>query len=320
MCRELGPPSSLRIEDLPDLEASAGHVVVSVEAAGVNYVDALFIEGTYQIKPPLPFIPGSEIAGTVRSLGREVSALEVGQRVLASVGLGGFATEVAVRAESAVPVPATLDAPRAATFTQSYSTALFALRERAHLVAGETVLVLGGGGGVGLAAIDVARALGATVIATGSNDAKRTAALDAGASVVLDPGTTPLKDRVRELTEGKGADVVIDPVGGSLADPALRSLGYNGRYLVIGFASGTIPSLPLNQVLLRNRQVVGVDWGAWGMSHGAEQRVLLDELLSWVEGGRLHPVGPAIYPLDHVADALDALTHRQIVGKVAVVP
>jgi NADPH2:quinone reductase len=320
LCRELGPPSTLRIEELPDLVAAPGQVIVAVQAAGVNYVDALFIEGRYQIKPALPFVPGSEIAGTVQAVGPDLDSERIGTSVLASVGLGGFASQVALRADAAVERPAELDAPRGATFTQSYATALFSLRERGRLQSGETLLVLGGGGGVGLAAIDVGRSLGASVIATGSSEAKRTAAATAGAAHVLDPGAESLKERVRELTDGRGADMVLDPVGGALAEPALRSLGYDGRYLVIGFASGEIPSLPLNQVLLRNRNVVGVDWGAWALSHGPEQRVLLDELLGWVEAGRLHPVAPTTFALEDVAEALMALTQRRVVGKVAVLP
>ena len=319
VCRELGPPSSLVIEERPDPVAGSGTVVVAVEAAGVNYVDALFIAGRYQIKPALPFTPGSEIAGTVTAVGPDVDAYAVGDRVLASTGLGGFATHAVVPATALSTVPDALDAPRAATFAQSYCTALFALRERGGLRSGETVLVLGGGGGVGLAAIDVATVLGARALAAASTGAKRAAAVAAGARAVIDPGAESLKDRARELAGG-GVDLVLDPVGGDLAEPALRALGDRGRYLVIGFASGTIPSLPLNQVLLRNRSVVGVDWGAWAMGHAAEQAELLAELLGLVAGGRLHPVAPATYPLDQVADALDALTARRAVGKIAVIP
>jgi len=294
--------------------------VVAVEAAGVNYVDALFIEGRYQIIPAFPFTPGSEIAGRVTAVGEGVESVAVGDRVLASTGLGGFATCAVVPAASLHRVPGPLDAPRAATFTQSYCTALFALRARGALAPGETVLVLGGGGGVGLATIDVATALGARVVAVASTEAKRSAALGAGALAAVDPAAENLKVRARELAGGAGVDVVLDPVGGDLAEPALRALGDLGRYLVIGFASGTIPSLPLNQVLLRNRSVVGVDWGAWAMGHGSEQRALLGELLGMVATGRLHPVAPVTFGLDEVAEALETLTARRAVGKVALVP
>jgi NADPH2:quinone reductase len=278
ICRELGPPSSLVIEDRDPLEPGPGRVVVDVEAAGVNYVDALFVQGRYQIKPSLPFTPGSEIAGTVSAVGSGVTTVGVGDRVLASCGLGGFAEQVALAADAVSVIPDSLDSARAATFTQSYCTALFALRDRAGMRPGETVLVLGAGGGVGLATIDVAHALGARSIGGASSPAKRDAAMVAGASAVIDTTTESLKDRARELaaevhalTRGSdlapptGVDVVVDPIGGDLADDALRSLGDGGRYVVIGFAGGSIPSLPLNQVLLRNRTVVGVDWGAWAM-------------------------------------------------------
>jgi NADPH2:quinone reductase len=320
LCRELGPPSSLVIEEVADPVAAQGQVVVDIAAAGVNYVDALFVAGRYQIKPALPFIPGSEIAGVVASTGPGVHDWAPGDRVLASSGIGGFATKVALAAGALYALPAGLDDPRAATFTQSYCTALFALRDRGGLGPGETLLVLGAGGGVGLAAIDVAVSMGATVLAAASTPAKRAAATAAGAAATIDSTAEPLKERARALAGGTGVDMVFDPVGGALAEPALRALGDRGRYLVIGFASGDIPALPLNQVLLRNRSVIGVDWGAWAMSHGSDQGQLLNELLARVAEGRLHPVAPTTYPLEEVAAALDALTGRAVVGKVALVP
>jgi len=332
VCRELGPPSALRVEDVPTPEVRPGGLVVEVEAAGVNYVDALFIQGRYQIKPPLPFTPGSEIAGTVTAVGEGVTDWRIGDRALAMCGLGGFAEQVSISAASASPVPANLDAARAATFTQSYCTALFALRDRAAVTADDAVLVLGAGGGVGLAVIDVARALGARTIAAASSAAKRDAARALGADAVIDTSSENLKDQARtlarELAEaaapGSGAavtgvDVVVDPVGGELADAALRSLGEGGRYVVIGFAAGAIPALPANQILLRNRSVLGVDWGAWAMAHGDEQQALLASLLDLVATGALHPVAPSTYPMERVGEALDDLLERRVVGKVALV-
>lgn len=320
VCRELGPPSVLSVEDRDDPVAGPGQAVVRVEAAGVNFVDALFIAGTYQIKPPLPFVPGSEIAGVVASVGDGVGAVAPGDRVFASVGMGGFATHCVVGEAGLVRIPANLSAAQAATFTQSYGTALFALERRITIAAGESVLVLGAGGGVGLAVTDLATARGARVIAAASTPEKRAAALAMGAVAAIDPGTEPLKDRARQLAGGTGVDVVVDTVGGDLAEPALRALGNGGRYLVVGFASGTIPSLPLNQVLLRNRTVVGVDWGAWAMGHAAAQQENLAELLLLVEGGHLHPVAPTLYPLDQVARAVGDVAGRRAVGKVAVSP
>jgi NADPH2:quinone reductase len=244
----------------------------------------------------------------------------IGDRVLASVGLGGFASRVVVPAGSAIALPNGLDASRAATFTQSYSTSLFALRDRAKAAPGETVLVLGAGGGVGLAAIGVARALGCRVLGVASSIDKREAALEAGAEAVLDPEAEPLKESVRAWAGGSGVDLVVDPIGGPLAEPSLRALGDRGRYLVIGFASGDIPTVPLNQVLLRNRSVIGIDWGIWAMTHPAEQRALLNDLLAMVATGTLDPVRPAEYPLDDVAGALEDLLGRRAVGKIALVP
>jgi NADPH:quinone reductase len=320
VCHELGPPSHLRVEERPDPEPAPSGVVVAVEAAGVNYVDALFVAGQYQIKPPLPFVPGSEVAGRIQSVGAGVGGLASGQRVLASTGLGGYAERVAVAADAVVRLPDRLAAPQAATFTQSYSTNLFALRDRAHVAPGETVLVLGAGGGIGLAAIGVAVALGCRVLGVASSEEKRAAARAAGAEAVLDPAAQSVKDTARAWAGGTGVDVVVDPVGGELAEPSLRSLGDGGRYLVIGFASGTIPALPLNQVLLRNRTVVGIDWGIWAMRHPVEQGALLADLLAMVETGTIVPVRPAEYPLGDVARALDDLLGRRVVGKIALIP
>jgi NADPH:quinone reductase len=310
----------LRVEEQADPEPGPGEVALAVEAAGVNFVDGLFVAGQYQIKPSLPFVPGSEVAGHVVAVGPDVAAVAAGDRVLASVGLGGFASRVVVPARSVVALPDGMDAARAATFTQSYSTCLFALRDRAHAAPGETVLVLGAGGGVGLAAIGVARALGCRVLGVASSADKRQAALEAGAESALDPAAEPVKDAARAWAGGSGVDLVVDPIGGALAEPALRALGDRGRYLVIGFASGDIPSVPLNQILLRNRSVIGIDWGIWAMTHSAEQRALLDDLLTMVAAGALDPVRPVEYPLDDVAGALDDLLGRRAVGKIALIP
>jgi len=320
VCHELGPPSVLRVEERPDPEPGPGEVALAVEAAGVNFVDALFVAGQYQMKPPLPFVPGSEVAGHVVAVGPDVSGVAVGRRVLASVGLGGFASRVVVPAASVVELPDGLDSPRAATFTQSYSTSLFALRDRAQARSGERVLVLGAGGGIGLAAISVGRALGCRVLGVASSAEKRSAALAAGADAVVDPAAEPVKEAARAWAVGSGVDVVVDPIGGPLAEPSLRALGDGGRYLVIGFASGDIPAVPLNQVLLRNRSVLGIDWGIWAMRHPVEQRALLDDLLAMVAAGTIDPVHPAQYPLEDVAKALEDLLGRRAVGKVALVP
>lgn len=319
VCNELGPPSNLVVEDRPDLAAADGQVVIDVEAAGVNYVDGLFVSGDYQIKPPVPFVPGNEVAGTISAIGAGVEGWDVGDRVLASVGLGGFASAVATGTGSLAPIPARMSAPAAAAFTQSYCTAAFALGRRAALQPGQTLLVLGAAGGVGIAAIQYGKALGATVIAAASSDERLERCLAAGADATINYSDVDLKTAARDMSGG-GVDVVFDPVGHDLTEPALRALGEFGRLCIIGFARGDIPRLPTNQMLLRNRSVVGVDWGAWAMSHGDDQRELLADTLAMVDDGRLTPPEPTAYPLDRVADALDDLLEHRLVGKAVLVP
>lgn len=313
VCEELGQVSVREV----DPPRTAGQVIIDVAAAGVNYVDGLFVRGRYQIKPPLPFVPGGEVAGVVSATCD--GGPPVGTRVLAMCGLGGFAEQVTVPATSAVPIPDVLDFPRAATFTQSYATGLYALARRGGLTAGEKVLVLGAGGGVGLAAVQVAKSLGASVLAGASAADKRDAALKAGADEVVDTSSADLKTVARGWSDG-GVDLVYDPVGGDLAEPALRSLREFGRYLVIGFASGAIPAIPLNQVLLRNRAVIGVDWAAWLMANPADHRALLNDLLTMVADHRLDPTPPKTYPLDQAEQALHDLLNRRVVGKLALIP
>lgn len=290
-----------------------------MRAAGVNFVDGLFVQGKYQIKPPLPFTPGGEVAGEIVAVGEGVDRLAVGDRVLAMPWLGGFASHVELAAGGVVPIPGDLSYGQAAALVQSYGTMLFSMTRRMQVRAGEWVLVLGAGGGIGLAAIDVARHLGAHVIAAASSDEKLAAAVAAGAEATIAYETEDLKARAREISGG-GVDVVIDPVGGRFADAALRSLGWMGRYLVIGFAGGPIPALPANQVLLNNRTVVGIDWGAWTMRDPDGNRDLLAELMTLAGSGELHPVEPTEYPLTDVVRALTDLQERRATGKVVLVP
>jgi NADPH2:quinone reductase len=319
VCNELGPPSTLSIEERPDPTPAPSGVVVAVEAAGVNSVDGLFVAGRYQIKPPLPFVPGNEVAGTIAAVGAEVEGWSVGDRVLASVGLGGFASAVAARTAALARVPDRLSSPAAAAFTQSYCTALFALRGRAALAAGEQLLVLGAAGGVGIAAIQVGKALGARVIAAASSPERLERCVAAGADATIDYSAADLKDAVRAESDG-GVDVVFDPVGHDLTEAALRATREFGRLCIIGFARGDIPRIPANQVLLRNRSVVGVDWGAWGMQHPEEQRSLLAEALAMVARGDVTPPEPTAYPLDRAADALSDLLEHRLIGKAVLVP
>ncbi len=316
-CLEYGQP--LSIAEFDDPKPREGQVCIEVEAAGVNYVDALIVRGEYQIKPPTPFVAGSEVAGRICAVGSGVEGASVGDRVFSMTGFGGFAERVVVALDRINRIPDSMSAGQAAAFTQSYSTALFSLRDRAHLASGESVLVLGGAGGVGRATIDVAKARGANVIAAASSSEKLDACRALGADSVIDYSTEDLKTRARELSGG-GVDVVVDPIGGALAEQALRAMGYLGRYLVIGFAAGEIPRLPLNQVLLRNRSILGVDWGAWMIANGAAQRELLADLLEMVEAGQLSPSEPSVYPLDQAESALDDLMNRRVNGKAVLVP
>ena len=314
----MGSIEDLVLEEVPPPSIRPGSVRVAVEAAGLNYVDALFVEGRYQIKPTPPFVPGSELAGTIVEVADDVESIVVGDRIVASTGLGAFAEQVVLPAAAATLIPASVSSAAAATLTQSFCTALYALDRRTRLSPGETVLVLGGGGGVGHAAIQVAVSLGADVIATATTSEKAAHARSAGASVVLDPDPSSLRERLRQAAPA-GIDVVVDPVGDAATEPSLRSLREGGRLLVIGFAGGEIPAIATNLVLLRNRSLIGVDWGAWGMGHPAEQAALLEEVLTMVDEGRLTPPEPTTYRLDQAALALGDLLGRRVTGKAALV-
>jgi len=289
----------------------------------VNFVDALFVQGRYQIRPPVPFVPGSEVAGEVMEVGRDVDGWQVGDRAMASVGLGGYASEVVVHAAALVRVPDTLSDGQAATMGQSYATAWFALTRRTTISEGEWLVALGAAGGVGLAMIDVARTLGAQTVAAASDDAKVQLCIQRGAHKVvpygLEPNSSEVKDAIRAATNG-GADVVIDTVGGVLAEAGLRSLREYGRLVVVGFATGTIPALPANQILLRNRTVVGVDWGAWALGNPADNAALMAEVMELAADGRISPIEPATRPLEDAGAVLRELLDRKITGKVCLEP
>jgi NADPH2:quinone reductase len=319
VCRELGPLDNVVVEERDTPRPGPGQVVVDVRAAGVNYVDGLICQGRYQMKPAAPYVPGGEIAGVVSAVGDGVTRVQVGERVVAMIGFGAFAEQVAVAASSLDSVPDALGFGQAAAFIQSYCTAWFALTRRSTVAEGEWVLVLGAGGGIGLAAVDVAVALGARVVAAASSDDKLSAARRMGAEVTVAYEHEDLKTRVRELTDG-GVDVVVDPVGGRHSEPALRATKAFGRFCVIGFASGPIASIPLNHVLLNNRTLVGVDWGAWAMREPDGHRAMLAELMEMVQDGRLHPVVPEERPLDQAAAVMASLLDRTVTGKVVLVP
>ena len=319
VCRELGPLDHVVIEERPTPVPGPGQVVVDVRAMGVNYVDGLICQGRYQMKPATPYVPGGELAGVVSALSDDVTRVHVGDRVMAMTGFGAFAEQVLVSGTSLEPVPADLGFGQAAAFIQSYSTAWFTLTRRISVHEGEWVLVLGAGGGIGLASVDVAVALGARVIAAASTPEKLEAARSMGATATIAYEDEDLKTRARDISGG-GVDVVVDPVGGRHSEPALRALRKFGRLCVIGFASGPIATVPLNQVLLNNRTGVGVDWGMWAMGDLDGNRELLTELVDLVEQGRLHPTAPHERPLDEAVAVMAGLLDRSLAGKVVLVP
>jgi NADPH2:quinone reductase len=314
-----GSLDDLAVVDTPDPNPRPGQVVVEVRAAGVNFVDALIVQGRYQFTPPLPYTPGTEVAGVVSAVGDGVTALRPGDRVLALPPAGGYASHVAVPVAAVHPIPASLDFGAAACLPQSYVTMHYAYRRLAHVAAGEWVVVLGAGGGIGLAATDLATALGARVVACASSPDKLALARAAGAEATIAYDGIDLKAAIREATGG-ATDVVVDPVGGDKAEPALRSLGWGGRYLVIGFAGGGIPRLPANQILLNGRSVLGVELGGLVRRDPAAFPALLGEVLTLVGQGRLHPVEPQAFPLTEAANVLRAIESRAITGKAVLVP
>jgi NADPH2:quinone reductase len=319
VCKELGSLDNVVVEERATPVPGRGQVIIDMRAAGVNYVDGLICQGRYQMKPAVPYVPGGEIAGVVSAVGEGVTRVQVGERVMAMTGFGAFAEQVAVASSSVDSVPNALAFSQAAAFIQSYCTAWFALARRITVGEGEWVLVLGAGGGIGLAAVDVAVALGARVVAAASSEEKLDAARRMGAHATVAYEHEDLKSRVRALTDG-GVDVVVDPVGGRHSEPALRATRTFGRFCVIGFASGPIASVPLNQVLLNNRTLVGVDWGAWAMRDPEGHRSMLGELIEMVQNGRLHPIEPASRPLDQAAAVMASLLDRTVTGKVVLVP
>jgi len=328
-CVEFGPVENLRVVERESLPLGAGQVRLAVSASGVNFVDGLFVEGRYQIKPPVPFVPGGEVVGRIVEVGDDIDGLTLGERVFANLGLGGFASEVVASPRQLVAIPDSLSDGQAATFMQSYLTGWYALRVRAGASAGDTMLVLGAGSGVGLAAVDIGSALGLRVIAAASTPEKRALAESRGAMATIDNSALDaagIKDAAKafaasfdDRADRGGVDLVYDPVGGEVGEVALRALGEEGQYLVIGFVAG-IPKLPANQVLLRNRRITGVDWGAWVGRNGEANRGLLAEVVDRIAAGDLDPVEPVVYPLTEAARALRDLAGRKVAGKVALVP
>jgi len=319
LCSDFNSP--LTLEQVDDPIISADDIRVKVAASGVNFVDALIVSGKYQLKPALPYIPGFEVAGTVDMVGQNVSGFEIGERVFATSGLsgGGYAERVAVNARNVFKLAETMTFGQGATFVQSYCTALFALTKRIQLAPGQTLLVLGASGGVGRAAVDVAKALGATVIAAASSAQRLQTLAELAPDAVINYTSEDLKTRARELSGG-GVDAVYDPLGGDYSEHSLRALTDDGSLLIIGFAAGHIPRLPSNQVLLHNRRIVGVDWGGWRSAKPDSQRELMVRLGNMLSSGKLKPQEPTAWPLASAAQALDAVNTRQVIGKLVLHP
>jgi NADPH2:quinone reductase len=316
ICKEIGPTDKLVIEERPDPVAGPGEVLVHVHAAGINFPDILVIQGLYQVKIEPPFIPGNEAAGIVSAVGEGINQYKPGDRVMIMPEGAAFAEQCAVPVERVIPMPGSLDFKQAAGFTITYGTSYHALKQSAAIQAGETVLVLGAAGGVGITAVEIARAMGARVIAAASSDEKLEFARAAGADETINYTEESLRDRCKALTNGKGVDVVYDPVGGELAQQALRALAWHGRYLVIGFASGTIPEFPANIALLKEASIIGVWWGTWTQHNPADAMQNMAELAAMVAEGKLKPRVTETYRLDQYAEAFASLTSRKARGKV----
>ncbi|HXI28306.1 MAG TPA: NADPH:quinone oxidoreductase family protein, partial [Vicinamibacterales bacterium] len=312
------PPASLVIEDVESPAPGPGEVVISVKAAGVNFPDVLIIQNKYQVKPPLPFSPGSEVAGVVKATGDGVTAVKAGDAVMAFTTYGGFAEEVTSDARKVLPLPTGMSFAQAAAFGLTYATSDFGLRDRGALKAGETLLVLGAAGGVGLAAIEIGKALGARVVACASSDDKLAVCRAHGADDTINYATEDLRERIKALTGGRGVDVVYDPVGGGYTEPALRSLAWRGRLLVVGFAAGEIPKIPLNLTLLKGCSIVGVFWGDFARREPQRFAESMQQLGRWFAEGRLKPHVSQTFPLARAADALTLMANRQVKGKVVL--
>lgn len=321
LCKRFGGPEVLELADVPAPEPGPGQLLVEVRACAITFPDLLMLRDLYQFKPALPFVPGSEVAGVVRQVGEGVNRFAVGDAVLgSSISVGGLAELACLRADTTVALPENVGFEAAAGLIYGYGTSHHALKDRAALRPGETLVVLGAAGGVGLAAVQLGRVMGARVIAAASSPEKLELCRKHGADEVINYLEEDLKTRIRELTGGQGADVVYDPVGGAYSEPALRSTAWNGRFLVVGFAAGDIPRIPLNLALLRGCSIVGVFWGSFVAREPERHRANMAELIEWWKAGRLSPHTSAVFPLEHAADALRELDERRAMGKVVVTP
>jgi NADPH2:quinone reductase len=320
LCRRFCAPEELEHADLPEPQAGPGEAVVRIKAAALNFFDTLIIAGKYQHKPPFPFSPAAEFSGVVESIGPGVTDVAAGDRVMGNIGWGAAREAVAVPANILVKIPNGLDFDHAAGLTVTYATTLYALRVRAELKPGETLVVLGASGGTGLATVEIGKVMGAQVIACASSDEKLEFARKHGAAETVNYASEDLRGALKRLGGERGIDVIYDPVGGPYAEPAVRSMAWGGRYLVIGFAAGEIPKLPLNLVLLKNCDIRGVAWGAWAQREPHKQRELMRDIVDWAALGKLSAHVHAAYPLAEIATALKAIADRKAMGKIVLHP
>ena len=318
LCHEYGPPESLRIGTLPDPVPRAGEALIEIFAAGVNFPDVLMVAGKYQSQPPRPFAPGLEVGGVVRAVGAGIDDLRPGDRVMASTGYGGFAEYAAVPRRAIRPVPPQMSLVTAAAMGVTYGTSYYALRQRADLQPGETLLVTGAAGGVGLAAVELGKAMGARVFAAASNSTKLAAAQAAGADELIDYSGGEVRDQLKRLTAGAGVDVIYDPVGGPLSDQLVRSLAWNGRLLIVGFVGGDIPRIPTNLLLLKGAQAMGVFYGSFSARDPARVEENFQQMFRWHGAGRIKPLVSQVFAMEDYAAALNALARREVIGKVVV--
>jgi NADPH2:quinone reductase len=316
LCKDWGPPDALVVEDVPSPKPGKGQLLVSVKASGVNFPDVLLIQNKYQFKPELPFSPGSEIAGVVKQVGEGVHGFMPGDRVMAHIRSGGYAEEAVVDEALLAPVPADIDFTVAASFGLVYATAYHALKDRAGIRAGETLLVLGAAGGVGLAAVELGKLFGARVIACASSEEKLETCKRFGAEVAINYEREDLREALKNL--GRPIDIVLDPVGGKYSEPAVRAMAWKGRYLVVGFASGEIPKIPLNLTLLKGCSIVGVFWGEFARRERDLNAANLKELTAWLRAKKIKPLVSASYPLERAADALNDMMNRKVQGKIVL--
>ncbi len=320
LCSQWCEPDDLVLADIEDPVAKAGEVVIAIKAAALNFFDILMIQGKYQVKPPFPFSPCAEVAGVIESVGEGVTTFKVGDRVVGSCGHNGAREKIALPVTSIAKIPDGLDFDRAAGVIITYGTSLHALEDRGSPKPGETLAVLGAAGGTGLAAVELGKILGLKVIACASSDEKLQFAKDHGADLTLNYAKEDLKEGLRRLTDGNGADIVFDPVGGAYAEAALRATAWEGRFLVIGFAAGEIPKMPLNLALLKGCDIRGVFWGAWARRNPEKNRANLERLLQWCAEGKISAQVDRTFPLAQTAEALKVLGGRQAMGKVILHP